>query len=400
MALTPVADAMAMILGSAKLLPTENLKLEQAHRRVLAKPILAKRDQPPFDASAMDGYAVQVEYATAGASLKLMGMSAAGHSFRGMLKPGQAVRILTGAPMPKGADAIVIQENVTLNGGEVTVNVPAIPSKHIRKRGLDFKAGDLLVPAGTTLNARDIALGAASGSAILSVRRKPRIAIITTGDELVVPEEKPRPDQIYSSNIFALQAMAQNWGAEVINLGSVEDALKATRSAIAKAFKLSDLLITTGGASVGDQDFVQQALKDNGFKMGFWKIAMRPGKPLMFGTRGKVIALGLPGNPVAAMVCARIFIYPLLCKMLGTVADEPEATAILEVDLPANDERQDYVRATLSFLPDGRRTVKPAAIQDSSMQRTLRDAQALIVRPPHALAAKAGDVVPLLLLDF
>jgi molybdopterin molybdotransferase len=400
MSLTPVEEAMAMILSAAKLLPPENVKLEQAHGRILVKPILARRNQPPFDASAMDGYAVRAQDATAGAILKLAGMSAAGHGFRGSLKPGEAVRILTGAPIPKGADAIVIQENVTRNNGHITVIVSAITTRHIRKRGLDFKSGDILVPAGTKLNARDIALGAAAGSEILSVRRKPRIAIITTGDELVVPGVKPRSDQIYSSNTFALQAMAQTWGADVNNFGIVKDTLKATRAAIAKALKTSDLLITTGGASVGDQDFVQQALKDNGFKMGFWKIAMRPGKPLMFGTRGKVIALGLPGNPVAAMVCARLFVHPLLAIMSGRSIEQPEATAALEVDLPANDERQDYVRATVTHLPDGRRTTKPAAIQDSSMQRTLRDAQALIIRPPLAPAAKAGDVVPLLLLDF
>jgi molybdopterin molybdotransferase len=400
MALTPLSNAMAMILAAAKLLPAENVKLEQAHGRVLAKSIIAKRDQPPFDASAMDGYAVRMQDATAGATLIMAGTSAAGHGFRGPIKQGQAIRILTGAPMPKGADAIVIQENATLSGAQVTVNVSAVAARHIRKRGLDFKSGDILVPAGTRLNARDVALGAASGSKLLSVRMKPRVAIITTGDELVLPGVKPRTDQIYSSNTFALHSMAQSWGADVKNLGIVKDTLKATTSAIAKAIKTSDLLITTGGASVGDQDFVQQALKDCGFKMGFWKIAMRPGKPLMFGTKGKVIALGLPGNPVAAMVCARLFVHPLLHLMAGIEIKQPEATATLEVELPANDERQDYVRATLSYLPDGRRTTKPAAIQDSSMQRTLRDAQALIVRPPHAPAAKAGDVVPLLLIDF
>ena len=400
MALTPVAEAMAMILGAAKLLPPENVKLEQAHGRILFKPIVAKRDQPPFDSSAMDGYAVRAQDASLGATLKLAGTSAAGHAFNGTLKEGQAVRILTGAPMPKGADAIVIQENVTRGSDTVLVNVSAVAARHIRKRGLDFKSRHILVPAGTRLNARDIALGAAAGVSIVSVRKKPRVAIITTGDELVAPGMKPRSDQIYSSNAFALQAMAQNWGADVNNFGIIKDTLKATTSAIAKAIKTSDLLVTTGGASVGDQDFVQQALKDNGFKMGFWKIAMRPGKPLMFGTKGKVIALGLPGNPVAAMVCARLFVHTLLATMSGRTVEQPEATAALEVDLPANDERQDYVRATVTYLPDGRRTTKPAAIQDSSMQRTLRDAQALIIRPPLAPPAKVGDLVPLLLLDF
>ncbi len=400
MALTPVADALEMILGSAKLLTSEIVSLKDAHGRILSKAIIARRDQPPFDASAMDGYALRVDDAHEGAVLNLSGMSAAGHGFRGSVKPGEAIRILTGAPMPKGADAIVIQENATLENTKLRINKSAVLHRHIRKRGLDFKAGEMLVPAGTRLNGRDIALAASSGAATVNLRKKPRVAIITTGDELVEPGTKPRPDQIYSSNTFALDAMVKSWGAETVNLGIINDSLKATNSAIAKAMKTSDLLVTTGGASVGDHDFVQAALKDSGFKMGFWKIAMRPGKPLMFGTKGKYIALGLPGNPVAAMVCARLFLYPLLCKMAGISADNPDATAILEADMPANDERQDYVRATTSLLPDGRRTANPATIQDSSMQRTLRLAQALIVRPPHAPAAKSGTIVPILLLDF
>ena len=400
MALTPVAEALEMILRAAKHLPTEPVKLKDAHGRILAKAITARRDQPPFDASAMDGYAVRTEDAAEGAILKLAGVSAAGHGFAGTVKPGQAIRILTGAPLPKGADAIVIQENASLDNNALRINKAAVPLRHIRKRGLDFKVGDVLVPENVKLNGRDIALAASSGAATVSVRRKPRVAIITTGDELVEPGAKPRADQIFSSNTFALEAMLKSWGAETINLGIIKDSLKSTASAIARALKSSDLLVTTGGASVGDHDFVQAALKQTGFKIGFWKIAMRPGKPLMFGTKGKFLALGLPGNPVAAMICARLFLYPLLCKMAGTSADIPEATAILETALPANDERQDYVRATLSHLADGRRTANPAAIQDSSMQRTLRLAQALIIREPLAPPAKKGDIVPILLLDF
>jgi molybdopterin molybdotransferase len=400
MALTPVAEAMAKIIGAAKLLPSESVKLQEAHGRILAKPVIAKRDQPPFDNSAMDGYALRAADATAGATLKLAGMSAAGHAFRGVVKPGQAVRIFTGAPLPKGVDAIVIQENATQAEGKVTINVAAVTHRHIRGRGLDFKAGDILVPAGTRLNARDIALAAAAGSATVSVRKNPRIAIITTGDELVEPGKRPRPDQIFSSNSLALETMARSWGADVTNLGIVQDSIKATKSAILGALKSANLIITTGGASVGEHDLVQAALKESGFRIGFWKIAMRPGKPLMFGTRGKVLAIGLPGNPVAAMVCTRVFVHPLLCAMAGRAADESAATAILEMDLPANDKRQDYLRATLNHLPDGRRTARPAAVQDSSMQRTLREAQALIVRPPLAPPAKAGDIVPIILLDF
>jgi molybdopterin molybdotransferase len=397
MALMPVNEALDRILATAKLLPAELVSLAQCMGRVLAVDVKAKRDQPPFLSSAMDGYALRFE--DQNQPLKLVGISAAGRAFKGTIKAFEAVRILTGAPLPKGADTIVIQENVTVKDGYLHVQEHAAQGKNIRARGLDFKSGDVLLPAGTTLNARDIGLAAAGNAADLKVRKRPRIVLFTTGDELVLPGQKPRADQIISSNSNAIEAMARVWGAEVINIGIVADTLKATLAAIKKAGD-ADILITTGGASVGDHDYVQEALKASGIKIGFWKIALRPGKPLMFGTRGKMRVLGLPGNPVSALVCARIFLKPLIAAMQGIKNDGTTVQARLAAPLPSNDGRQDYIRATLQIAADGSRTAAAFAKQDSSMQRTLRNADCLIIREPNAPAALAGTLVSVLLLDF
>jgi molybdopterin molybdotransferase len=374
--------------------------LEQALGRVLAKPLKAVRNQPPFDASAMDGYAViAADVANPPATLRLIGLSAAGHGFKGRLKRGDCVRIFTGAPVPKGADAVVIQENTLASGRAVTVLQTAKPEQNIRFAGLDFRKGDPLLTAGLTLGARDIGLAAAANAPKLAVRRRPVVALIATGDELVLPGGTPRADQIVSSNSHALAAMAQHLGATVVNLGIVADNLKATERAIRKASK-ADILVTTGGASVGDHDYVQEALKNSGVSIDFWKIAMRPGKPFMYGRRKGQHVLGLPGNPVSALVCARLFLKPLIDALLGFPAGDDLVEARLGASMKENDSRQDYVRATLVEAPDGTRTVTPFAKQDSSMQRTFREAQALIVRPPKAKVAGQGDVVKILRLDF
>ena len=399
MALKPVDEALAEILAAARLLKTETVAIGKARGRVLAKSVLAKRDQPPFAASAMDGYAVRAADAPAGAELTVSGMSAAGHGYRRKLKPGTTVRIFTGAPLPSGADGIVIQENVERKENRAVVLQSAVAGRHIRERGLDFKSGDLLVPASTRLNVRDIGLIAAAGLSTITVRRKPIIAVLTTGDELVLPGAKPRGDQIFSSNSLAIAALAESWGAAVINLGIVADSVPATARAIAKV-KSADILITTGGASVGDHDLVQAALKASGYRIGFWKIAMRPGKPFMFGIKSRQLVLGLPGNPVAAVVCARLFLKPLLSVMNGQTAEPQTAKAILDEALPANDERQDYLRASCGRGPGGAVHVRPATVQDSSMQRTLREANCLIVRKPFAPAAAVGSEVDVLDLDF
>ncbi|MEI8179507.1 gephyrin-like molybdotransferase Glp [Aestuariivirga sp.] len=400
MALIPVEEARARILKNVKPLPAEEVKLELALGRVLARPLKAVRHQPPFDASAMDGYAViAADVANVPAPLKLIGMSAAGHGFKGKLKRGDCVRIFTGAPVPRGADAVVIQENTEASGKVVSVLQAAKPEQNIRFSGLDFRKGDALLPAGLKLGARDIGLAAAANAAKLAVRRRPVVALIATGDELVLPGKAPRADQIVSSNSHALAAMAEHLGARVINFGIVPDNLRATERAIARASK-ADILVTTGGASVGDHDHVQEALRNSSIAIDFWKIAMRPGKPFMYGRRKGQHVLGLPGNPVSAMVCARLFLKPLIDALLGLDVSEDLAEARLGASMKANDTRQDYVRATLVEEPDGRRTVIPFAKQDSSMQRTFREARALIVRPPNAKAAGQGDVVKILRLDF
>jgi molybdopterin molybdotransferase len=397
MALLPVEDALSRILTKVSPLYSERVDLLAAHGRVLAKPVRATRHQPPFDASAMDGYALR--QSDIAAPLHLAGTSAAGHAYRRAVKPGEAIRILTGAPLPKGADTIVIQENTRVTGTSVEVLEPTPAGKNIRRMGLDFRKGAELIAAGTVLNSRDIGLAAAGNASIVSVRIKPRVVLFTTGDELVLPGQVPRADQIVSSNSFALQSMFKSWGAEVINLGIVADTLAATKRAIAKGIG-ADILVTTGGASVGDTDFVQEALKASGIKIDFWKIALRPGKPLMFGRKGKTRVIGLPGNPVSALVCSRIFIKPLIDAMLGLPLTTAPMLAKLGSALPQNDNRQDYIRATLAIAEDGSRTATPFTLQDSSMQRTLRNSQCLIIRAPYAPAADAGETTAILLLDF
>ncbi len=400
MALMPVETAREIILKSVGPLTIETIPLSNALGRVLAKPIYAKRDQPPFAASAMDGYAIKhADTSLLPATFNIIGTSAAGNGFKGTLRHGTAVRILTGAPLPKGADTVVIQENTKRDGDILQIFEDTPKGKNIRRPGLDFAKGDLLVPANTILSPRDIGLLAASNAANIKVYRRPKIVLFTTGDELVLPGERPRADQIVSSNSHALAAMLQSFGVEVVNLGIVKDDLKATIAAVKKGLG-SDVLLTTGGASVGDHDYVQEAFKSCGVKIGFWKIALRPGKPFMYGRKGKTHVMGLPGNPVSALVTARIFLKPLLNAFANLPTVEPVTTASLQGSLPANDVRQDYLRAHMTIAADGKRTVSPVATQDSSMQRTMQSSQALIIRPPNAAEAQNGENVPVLLLDF
>ena len=401
MALMPVEDARALIVSKVTALQAEAIDLSEARGRVLARPVKARRNQPPFDASAMDGYAVLAsDLASTPVSLKVIGTSAAGQRYRGKLRSGEAVRIFTGAPVPKGADAVVIQENVTQQAKPyIAVQQAVAQGQNIRGAGLDFRRGDVLLPAGTLLNARDIQLAAAANAETVKVRRKPRVVIFSTGDELVAPGGSPAADQIVSSNGHALTAMAESFGARVTHLGIVKDRLKATERAIARA-KGADILVTTGGASVGDHDFVQQALINSGVTIDFWKIAMRPGKPFMYGRKDGMHVLGMPGNPVSALVCARLFLKPLLDALLGLPVSDDLEDAVLGTAMKENDTRQDYVRAALARGDGGRLVATPFGKQDSSMRRTFRDSSALIVRPPHAPAASEGDVVRILRLDF
>jgi len=400
MALLPVDEAKSRILAGVKPLPAETVKLDQALGRVLARDLKATRDQPPFAASAMDGYAVRAaDIATVPARLKVIGIAPAGHAFAGTVRAGEAVRIFTGGPVPRGADTIVIQESTETDGDLVVIKQAPAPGHSVRGKGRDFRKGETLITTGTRLDASAIGLAAAMNHPALPVRRFPRITLFTTGDELVPVGGKPNPDQIVSSNSIALAAFIRNFGGTPRDLGIIPDRLAATVRAIRRA-QGSDILVTTGGASVGDHDFVREALIAAGIRIDFWKIAMRPGKPLMFGRKGNLRVIGLPGNPVSALICARLFLKPLLDALLGLPPEPEPRLARLAVDMAANDMRQDYVRATLTADAEGNLTVRPFPKQDSSMLRTLVEASGLIIRPPQAPAAPVGSLVPVLPIDF
>jgi molybdopterin molybdotransferase len=400
MALLPVAEARALILAEVEPLPREMVALAEAHGRVLAEALRASRDQPPFAASAMDGYAVRADdIATLPSNLRIIGTAPAGRRFQGAVGPGEAVRIFTGAPVPDGADTVVIQENGVAAGDVVTVTAETAPGRNIRHAGLDFRRGAVVLPAGSILGPRAIGLAAAMNLPMLPVRRRPVVAMLATGDELVAVGERPRDDQIISSNSHALAAMVRQFGGVPDDIGIVGDDLTATERAIAKA-QAADVLVTIGGASVGEHDLVRSAFERRGIALTFWQIAMRPGKPLMFARAGRQRIIGLPGNPVSALLCARIFLKPLIQRLLGLASEEALRPARLETALPANDQRQDYLRARLQRAPDGTLTATAFDRQDSSMQRTLHEAQGLIVRAPFAPAASAGDTVAVMEIDF
>ncbi|MET0971049.1 MAG: gephyrin-like molybdotransferase Glp [Tardiphaga sp.] len=393
MALMPVADAMAAILAGADALPEEMVALEAAYHRVLARDIAALRTQPPEPMSAMDGYAVRTADATLGARLRVIGEIAAGRPFDRALAAGEALRIFTGGVLPAGADGIVIQEDTARDGDIVTINEAAALGKHIRPAGVDFREGDVLLRAGTRLTDRDLALAAGMNHPALPVRRRPIVAVLATGDELVLPGATPGPGQIVLSNGFALRALARAEGAEVIDLGIAVDTLAATTSAIQRAIDLgADVLVTTGGASVGDHDLVKQSLEAAGVEMAFWRIAMRPGKPMMHGRRQAMRVVGLPGNPVSSYVCGFLFMVPLLRALSGRIdITHARESAVLGRDLAANDQREDYLRTRLVPRDDGVLVATPVLKQDSSLLGNLAVAEGLLIRLPFAPAAKAGD---------
>lgn len=383
-----VDEARARLFELAAPLPAEEVPLIQAAGRVLAREVMARRDQPPFAASSMDGYAVKAAEVELHAMFKLIGESAAGHRFDGRVGAGQAVRIFTGAPMPEGADFVVIQEDVSHSGDLITiVNTPGTKD-NIRPAGVDFRAGDT-VSAPRVLRPADIALLAAMNIDRVPVVRKPVVALISTGDELVMPGEVPGPDQIIASNTFGLKAMLEAEGAEARILPIACDSVASLTTAFGLA-EGADLVITIGGASVGDHDLVGRVAGDLGMERSFYKVLMRPGKPLMAGRMGGAAMVGLPGNPVSAMVCGRVFILPMLRAMLGLGAEAPTlAQAPLAADLGANGPREHYMRAQLGA--DGR--IAAGADQDSSLLSVLSSATALIRRPPNDPARKAGEIV-------
>jgi molybdopterin molybdotransferase len=402
MALVPVKQALSQVLKGAKPLEAEEIPLSNAQGRILASGLKAMRAQPPFAASAMDGYAVRADdVQTVPVELNVVGEAPAGHGYVGRVRKGQAVRIFTGAPLPKGTDTIVIQENTEPGSEKAFVRVleKASEGQFVRAAGLDFRKGETLLPRMTRLGAREIGLAAAMNHERVNVVRKPSVAILATGDELVEPGGNPRDDQIISSNSMALAAMITTFGGDPVDLGLVPDRLPKIEDAIRRAGG-ADILITIGGASVGDHDLVQDAMTSQGVKLDFWKIAMRPGKPLMFGRRANQRVIGLPGNPVSAMVCTRLFIKPLIAALTGDNRPDEPVHAVLGKAVKANDQRQDYVRATLKRNRQGQLVATAFERQDSSMQRVFREADCLIIRPPHAPRAKAGELVEIILLDF
>jgi molybdopterin molybdotransferase len=342
----------------------------------------------------MDGYAVRAaDVASVPVTLKVAGEVAAGHPFAGEVRMGEAARIFTGGVVPPGADTIVIQENTSRDGERVTVNTPERAGRHIRRAGLDFKEGQVLLPRGRRLTDRDVMLAAAMSHPAVPVHRRPKVAVLGTGDELKPPGSALGPGEIIYSNGFALMALARAEGAEVIDLGIVPDEVDATVAAIRKARAGgADILLTTGGASVGDYDLVQRGLKAEGLALSFWRVALRPGRPMMNGRLGSMQVLGLPGNPVSAYVCAFLFLVPLIRKLAGRGDIEAaRESAVLGRDMPENDERADYLRATLERRADGTLVATPVSVQDSSMMAALAKADCLVVREAFAAAASVGN---------
>jgi len=392
--LIPVDEAVARVITGAVPVASELVPVAEAAGRTLAEPLKALRTQPPFDASAMDGYALRAaDIATVPAVLQVVGMSAAGHHFSGTVEQGQAVRIFTGAPVPAGADAVLLQEVTEAHDdGTVTAKQSVEPGRHIRSSGLDFREGAVLLDAGRRLGLREISLATAMGYAEVPVRRRPKVAIIATGDELVAAGQNPAPDQIYAATSPGLAAFVTALGGEAHDLGIVRDDRAAIADVIGRALSLpADIVVTLGGASVGDHDLVQNALTDRGLALDFWRIAMRPGKPLMFGRIEETRVLGLPGNPVSSLVCALLFLAPLIDVLCGRTPDDSTESATLGGPLKANDERQDYIRARMATRRGELPAAIPLPVQDSSMLSVLATADCLIVRQPHAPAANAGE---------
>jgi molybdopterin molybdotransferase len=394
-----VAEARARVLSGLSPCGAEIVGLAEAWGRVLAAPVAARLTQPPADLSAMDGYAVRAADTQPPRALAIVGEAPAGHPAPVCVGEGQAVRLYTGSVLPAGADTVLLQEDAAAGGGMVTPAEPQRSGQHIRRRGQDFAAGDLLIAPGRRLGARDIGLAAAANHPFLGVHRRPRVAILATGDEIAMPGEPIGEGGIVSSNSHTLAALVRAAGGEPLLLPVARDDADAIAAAAASAAGV-DMLVTTGGASVGDHDLVQQGLMRHGFALDFWKIAMRPGKPMIFGRLGETPVLGLPGNPVSAFVCAVLFLMPALARLAGLAEEGPVTSkAVLGAAVRANDHRADHLRATLSRDADGRLVVVPDARQDSALLRVLAGAGALLLRPPFAPAAEAGSEVEIICLD-
>jgi len=394
-----VEEARERILANLHPTPAEIVALADGWGRVTAIPVVARLTQPPADFSAMDGYALRAADGTRDAVLRVIGTAPAGHPFAGAIGPGEAVRLFTGSVVPKGADAILLQEDAAAAGPEVRLNEAVALGRHIRRAGQDFAAGDVVVPAERRLTARDIGLAAAANHPWITVHRRPRVAVLATGDEIAMPGEPIPTGGIVSSNSHALAALVRAAGGEPVVLPVAADTRDAV-AAVADAVHGMDMLVTTGGASVGDHDLVIEGLKTRGLQLDFWQIAMRPGKPLLFGRLGAVPVLGLPGNPVSAMVCAILFLLPALSRLSGLpAAPPPTVQAITGAPLRANDHRADHIRSTVTTDSQGRIVATPFTVQDSAMLRRLAYADALILRAANAPALPEGSEVTVIRLD-
>ncbi|MCE2577632.1 molybdopterin molybdotransferase MoeA [Gluconacetobacter entanii] len=396
-----VSEARERILQGLRATAPEIVSLSCASGRVSASPVFARLDNPPADISAMDGYAVRAaDLSGDGVQLRLIGESPAGHPFGGTVGAGECVRIYTGSIVPAGADAIVLQENASRHDDIMTTTQVAQAGLYVRRRGQDFAHGREIIPSGRRLDARAIGLAAAANHPWLSVYRRPRVAIVATGDELVLPGEPMGPGMIANSNTLMLEALIRAAGAEPVMMPVARDRMEDL-IALSRMVEGMDMLVTIGGASVGRYDLVQEALKRIGVEMDFWKIAMRPGKPLMHGRLGAMPVIGLPGNPVAAFVCGTLFVAPALRRLMGQDAVGPEiGMAILGADVEANDQRESYLRARLRHDAAGRLIALPFPQQDSAMLQVLCDSQALVIRDAKAAPARKGDACRIIRLDI
>ena len=395
-----VDEAGTRIRRNLKRVPFEEVALSQCTGRVLAVDVVSSVTKPPAAVSSMDGYAVRaIDVATVPTILDIVGEAPAGHALTGSIGPGEAVRIFTGGVLPVGADSVVIQENAVRDGSRVTVQESVHAGRFVRRRGLDFAEGDAAGLAGRLLGPREIGLIASMNASWVRVARRPRVAIMGTGDELVRPGDVPRPDQVVSSNSLVLGALVTQAGGEAVNLGIARDNRQSILDCLCHAAG-SDMLVATGGMSVGEHDLVRKVMDDQGMDLDFWKVAMRPGKPLAFGLLDSMPVLGFPGNPVSTLVCGHLFLRPAIHTMLGRVdGDIGDETAITTTDLAVNDERQDYLRATHARSASGQLEVTTFDRQDSSMVAVLASASCFIIRAPHAPAVPAGGHVTVMRLD-
>jgi len=392
-----VEEALSRVLAPLEALPAEQVSIADAVGRVLAEDVAARRTQPPFAVSAMDGYAVRAaDVEQVPINLRIIAEIPAGAGFSGILDQGEAARIFTGAPLPEGADTIVIQEDTERDGDTVRVVEGAKRGTYVRRAGLDFSEGEVLLHKGTRMTPRHIGLAAAMNRPWLFVYRRPVVGILSTGDEVVMPGEPIGPHQIVSSNALALAAFVTACGGIPVGLGNAPDDADALRTFAAGARGI-DLLVSTGGVSVGEHDLVRDVLSEDGLSIDFWEIAMRPGKPLMSGRYRSTPMIGLPGNPVSTMVCSLLFLKPAMERLCGLPENaEPQQMARLGRDLRQNDRRQDYLRSRLARGADGALEATPFEVQDSSMMRPLAASDCLVIRAPHAPAASAGMMVPII----